>query len=526
MNSNDTLLTGLRKALGADATAVDLIETHISWVLLAGEWAYKMKKPVNYDFLDFSTLEKRRHFCEEELRLNRRFSPHLYIAVVAITAGADGLEIDGSGEVREYAVKMKRFPQEALMSSIADRGELTPEMADAVARELVRIHKECPRAGADSGFGRPEDIAFWVNDNFIELRSRLKSADRQEALDGIETWCRAQDEQLATLLAGRRHDGFVRETHGDLHLRNIAWLNGGPVFFDCIEFNEALRWIDVMSEVAFAVMDLEDRGFATLAHRFLNRYLEANGDYEGLAVLRYYLVYRAMVRAKVAILREEEGEMSAGEDAALWKEYDAYLDLARRYKEPEPPTIIILHGLAGAGKSTLARRLVETMGAVQVRSDVERKRLFGMEAGERSDSAVEDGIYSIGAGEATYARLAECAEVIVRSGWTAIVDATFLRRGDRERFHQLEDELGVPLVIVEVTAPLEVLEERIRRREAEGTDPSEAGMEVLHRQMETIEALAGWELEQRVAVSATMPMEIETLVRGIQERKKVPGQTI
>ncbi|NNM31338.1 MAG: AAA family ATPase, partial [Akkermansiaceae bacterium] len=336
---------------------------------------------------------------------------------------------------------------------------------------------------------------------------------RREALRRIDAWTRAAEDRLAVGFAARREEGFIRECHGDLHLRNIAWLDDGPVFFDCIEFNESLRWIDVMSEVAFVVMDLEDRGLVAPARRFLDRYLAAGGDYGGLAVLRYYLVYRAMVRAKVAVLREEEGGLSREEDAALWREYDTYLALARRFTGAGSPRLVVLHGLAGAGKSTLAAALVEAAGAVRVRSDVERKRLFGLGAGKPSGSPVEGGIYSAAANEATYGRMAACAAAIVRAGWTAVADATFLRRADRERFRDLAGDLGVEMVLVDVTAPMEVLEDRVAAREAAGTGPSEAGVEVLRHQEEMREPLAGWELERRVGVDSTRPLDADALAR-------------
>lgn len=518
LSANEQLVARLRNALEGEHE-VELIETHISWVLLAEDRAWKIKKPVRFDFLDFSTLEKRHFFCEEELRLNRRFAPDLYEAVVPVTEGDAGPELGGDGPPIEFALQMKRFPQEVLLSAVAARGGLTARMVDAIAVAVARLHRDCPRAPEGGPHGRPEDISFWIMDNFAELRPRLTDAVRESALEEIETWSRREDNRLRALMAARQAGGCVRECHGDLHLRNMAWVDDGPLFFDCIEFNPALRWIDVMSEVAFVVMDLEDRGFREFSSLFLDRYLSETGDYAGLEVLRVYLVYRAMVRAKVAALRAGEGGLDADAEEALWVEYDEYIALARRFTVPsDPPAIVVLHGLAGAGKSTVARRLAGEMGAVRVCSDVERKRIFGLEPGERSGSELEAGIYSPAAGEVTYARIIDCAGAAARAGWTAVLDATFLQWADRERARELGEELGVPVVLVEVTAPVEVLEERVRRREEEGCDPSEAGTGVLRRQIETREELRGTEIETRLKVDSTRPFFPRPLAEAIRER--------
>ena len=309
----EILVAALRSALGE---AVEVVETHISWVLLAGDYAYKIKKAVNLGFLDFSTLEKRRFYCAEELRLNRRLAPDLYLEVVPIAGSADHPVLNGPGPAIEYAVKMRRFPQACLLDQVLLRGELTPETIDAIARRIADFHGRTAIADNESPFGTPERAHLPVAENFAQIRPRLRDNEDLIRLDELERWSEREYQARFNALAARKARGLIRECHGDLHLGNMALLDGEAVPFDCIEFSDNLRWIDVISEAAFLAMDLQDRGRPDLARRFLNAYLEQTGDYEGLEVLRYYLVYRAMVRAKVACIR-------AGQDGTVCRPLDA-----------------------------------------------------------------------------------------------------------------------------------------------------------------------------------------------------------
>jgi predicted kinase len=275
------------------------------------------------------------------------------------------------------------------------------------------------------------------------------------------------------------------------------------VAFDCIEFNDDFRWIDVMSEVAFLVMDLLDHRLPSLAWRCLNRYLEATGDYDGLAVLRFYLVYRAMVRGKIACMRAHQTGLDAAEQARLAGEYRGYLALARELAGSERPAIVLMHGLSGSGKTTVAQGLLEALGAVRVRSDVERKRLHGMEALARTHEALDAGAYAQAATRLTYDRLATVARAIVDAGFPAIVDAAFLRRTDRDAFRALAHELRVPFAIATCEAPEAVLRERVAARERLGADASEATLAVLERQLATQQPLGAEELPDLIRVDTT-----------------------
>jgi aminoglycoside phosphotransferase family enzyme len=278
----------------------DVRETHISWVLLTGLYAYKIKKPLDLGFLDFSTLENRRHFCEEEVRLNKRLADDLYLEVVAITGTPDRPELNGPGPAIEYAVKMIQFPEHNQLDKVLARGELQAPHIDLLAKTVADFHAGVPAARPDSSFGEPDSLYHPVQENFGQIEPLLEPHEDRSRFEAVKAWSQRRFRQLHPALVRRKGDGYVRECHGDMHLANMAFFKGRLIVFDCIEFSENLRWIDVMSEVGFATMDLDARGQSRFGQRFLNRYLERTGDYAGLEVLRFYQTYRAMVRAKVA----------------------------------------------------------------------------------------------------------------------------------------------------------------------------------------------------------------------------------
>jgi uncharacterized protein len=481
------------------AAPVEVLETHISWVFLAGDYAYKVKKPVNLGFLDFGTLAKRRFYCEEELRLNRRTAPGLYLDIVPITGGPDGLRVGGQGEALEYAIRMRRFPQEALADGLARRGELGAPQVDAIAAAVAAFHAGIAAAPGESGYGAPERVTATALAIFERLEGLVPDAGYTEALGELRAWTRHEGERLREIFAARKNAGFVRECHGDLHLGNIAFLEGRPVPFDCIEFDPALRWIDVMNEVAFLVMDLLEHGLAAAAWRALNGYLEATGDYAGVRVLRYYLVYRAMVRAMVACIRERQPGGAAAQGRAH-REFADYLDLARSLAASRRPALVLMHGVSGSGKTAVSQRMLEKLGAVRVRSDVERKRLHGLAAGERTHAAVHGGIYAPESTRLTYDRLARVAREVVQSGYAAIVDAAFLRRAERDEFRALAGDLGAPFLIASCRASESALRSRVARREAAMSDASEAGVSVLESQLATQEPLGAEELPRAALI--------------------------
>jgi len=493
-------------AFGPGCTRVERLETHISYVFLTGRYAYKIKKAVAFGFLDFTTLEARRRFCEEELRLNRRLALTLYLDIVPITGSIDAPIIGGDGPALEYAVMMREFPQDALASQILARSELEPADIDALAAKVAAFHGAVGAAAPGSAFGAPSEVLRVARQNFTQLRPLLATVEEHDEIDALSAWTEREHAARRGAFLRRRKEGFVRECHGDLHLNNIARIDGELTIFDCIEFNESMRWIDVMSEVAFTVMDLEDRSRADLAHRFLNAYLERTGDYAGLAVLRFYLVYRALVRAKIARLRAAQLEAGAAK-RALHAEYRGYVNLARRYARPPRPALVITHGLSGCGKSTLSQPLLETIGAVRIRSDVERKRMHGVGALETADAGIESGLYTRTATGATYERLRTLARTVLVAGRIALVDATFLLRWQRDLFRALAAELGAPFVVLVFAAKEATLRERVARRRAEGRDASDADLAVLAHQIAAREPPAEDELPFVVNCDAEAPLD-------------------
>ncbi len=451
-------------------------ETHISWVLLTGHDAYKIKKAVDLGFLDFSTLEKRRFYCNEELRLNRRLAPDLYIDVVAIGGSPEQPLIGGESAI-EYAVHMRRFPRAAMMDALLADGQITTAHIDKLAATIARFHAALPPAAADTPFGSPAAIRQAMEENFAQLAPSLETPADLALLERARLASALEFAACEPLFRQRKAAGCVRECHGDLHLGNIVLLDDAPVPFDGIEFSETLRWIDVISEIAFTVMDLLERGQPHFAWRFLDKYLEHTGDYAGISVLRYYLAYRAMVRSKVAAIRAGQEDTAQSE-----KELETcrcYLALAHDCLARRRPALIITHGLPGSGKSTFAQLALERLGAIRVRSDVERKRLFGLDTLADSKSQAGGGIYGEEATRRTYARLHELARSLLAAGFPVIVDAAFLRHEERESFRALAKEIDAPFAIASVQAGEKALMERLAQRRSRADDASEADAEVL-----------------------------------------------
>lgn len=478
---------------------VKVIETHISWILLAGDYAYKVKKDVTLPFADFSTLEARRYYCEQELELNRRLAPELYLDVATITGSATYPELDGEGEVIEYAVRMLRFEQDEIFHQLLASGELTPELMRQLASRIAEFHAELPPAAGDSGYGTPEAVLEPALANFREM-AQQRAPTRAAELEELRQWTESEGKKLHPLFAQRHRDGFIRECHGDLHLGNIARVEGRPVAFDCLEFSAELRWIDVINEVAFVVMDCIDRGRSDLGYHFLDAYLQVRGDFDGVALLRFYMVYRAMVRAKVQGLQAGQADDEGAPDRAeqLRAAADEYVTLAQRLIHGDQPVLILMHGFSASGKSRVAAELLARLGAVRVRSDVERKRLFELDSTDDSGSGLDSGIYQPDASERTYDHLAGTAEAILRAGHPVVVDAAFLKQWQRARLEDVAQRRGVALRIVDCAAETATLRERVQARRERGGDPSEATTDVLEHQLSTHEPITDTEAQALV----------------------------
>ena len=494
---------------------IKLIETHISWVILTGDFAYKIKKPVDFGFLNFSTLEKRHFFCEQELVLNRRLAPEIYLEVVAINGTSDEPRLSGSGAVFEYAVKMKQFPQSAQLDNKLAAGELKLEHMNAIAHMTAYFHQSTDVANEAMDYGNKETLYQPVEENFKQINEHLVTEQYADKLLILAQWSRSELTKQQAVFTQRKADGFIRQCHGDMHLRNLIWLDNKPVAFDCIEFNDKLSWIDVISEIAFLIMDLQHRQQHQLANRFLNSYLEITGDYAGLSVLSFYLCYRALVRAKVNALRVGQINITEKENEQAITEFESYLELASSYIKHSSPNLIITRGLSASGKSTVSQQLVDKTGMLRIRSDVERKRLFDISLTTGAANNIDSGIYSTQASLQTYAKLAELAYNIITAGYSVIIDAAFLKHEQRQPFQQLASRLGVSYIILEITAPAEILRQRIKKRK---NDVSDADLTVLEHQLTHWQVLQKDEINSVVSVNTADAQDIDKLINMIKTR--------
>ncbi|WP_145129071.1 bifunctional aminoglycoside phosphotransferase/ATP-binding protein [Pseudomonas sp. URMO17WK12:I11] len=496
-----------------------LIETHISWVLLTGEYAYKIKKPMNFGFLDFTHLDQRQHFCNEELRLNKRLTDGLYLEVLPITGTADAPQIGGEGQAIEFALKMRQFPQGQMLSTLQANGELTAAHIDQMARQIAEFHLQAPRVAVEHPLGTPESVMAPVEQNFEQIRPFLSDKADLQQLDALQAWARSSFDRLHGLLESRKAEGFIRECHGDIHLGNATLIDGQVVIFDCIEFNEPFRLTDVYADTAFLAMDLEDRGLKCLARRFISQYLELTGDYEGLELLNFYKAYRALVRAKVALF-SMPADADGVQKATTLRTYRNYANLAESYSAIPSRLLAITHGVSAVGKSHVAMRLVEALGAVRVRSDVERKRLFGKQA-QVATGQLSAGIYDQEASAATYQRLHQIAVTVLRAGLPVVLDATYLKHAQRQAAAEVASQTGVPFLILDCHAPDAVISSWLQQRQAQSQDPSDATLEVVQAQQASREPLAAEEVALSTPVDTQASSSMDHVIEQIRQR--LPG---
>lgn len=504
-----------------DVESVRRIDTHISVVLLTGRYAYKLKKPLKLPFLDFSTLARRRALCLREVELNRRTAPSLYLDVQPIAETAGAIRIGGGDDPVDYAVRMRQFPDADRLDHVLERGALSVTMARQLADDVATFHGRAQVAPSPSEWGTPAEVEADVIGNFDLLRQHREAGAISSArLASLQRAQLAEIRDLSDVLRERQRNGRVRDCHGDLHLSNIALIDGRAVPFDCIEFNDAFRWIDVMSDLAFLLMDLDHRNANRLATAVLNRYLERSGDYAGLRTLCLYQGYRALVRAKVGALQLAQGGAPACDTQAGLREIDAYITLAEHYATPKVgakrPVLLITCGLSGSGKSWLAEQLAARTGAIVVRSDVERRRLFDVDS---TDTAAR---YSETATAATYERVGECALAALDAGLDAIADAAFLRREQREQFAALAGAAGYGFAVLHTTAPVETLRERLVARSLVGKDPSEADLEVLGQQLRSAELPQHAEAGSTLEVDTGADVDIEGVASWLGRCRTAP----
>lgn len=471
--------------------SVQLIQTHISYVFIAGDRVYKVKKPVRFDFLDFSTLERRKHFCEEEFRLNRRLAPTVYIAVEPITDdGLRGLVLEGTGPAVEYALRMKRLPEEKMLHRLLARGDASFSVMDAIAHRICDFHQATETGGVIDSFGGLETIRRNHDENFEETMPYRDITISAAAHGFLKDWVNYFLDRNEELFHRRVREHRIRDCHGDLHLEHIC-LDDDIVIFDCIEFNKRFRCLDVAAEIAFLSMDLERKGYYEHERVFVDAYLRYSRDSEIQKLLNFYRCYFAFVRGKVTSFRINDPATEERDRAEIASEALQYFDSALRYAARlDKPALLILSGLMGTGKSSLARRLAESLNARVIQTDVLRKEMLGIQPAERHPEPFGQGIYSDEISRDTYRKALEQAETYLASGETVIIDASFRKQAERERARNTAKRQGVDFFLVECVCPEEEIHDRLDRRLANRGAASDGRWELYESQKKTFDPLS------------------------------------
>ncbi len=528
----EALLSPSMYPRGGRPSVVELVQTHISYVFLAGDYVYKVKKPVDFGFLDFRTLEARRFYCIEELELNRRLAPDFYLEVVAVCEGADGgLELrtleaveppgpaagSAAGLVVEYAVKMRRLPEDRMLKHLLARGEAgSPEM-EAVASTLAAFHARAETGGEIDRVGGVDCIVENNEENSRQTEPYVGRTVRRTVHEFLHAYAADFVRRRLPLLERRVAEHRVRDCHGDVHLEHICLVGGRVVIFDCIEFNTRFRYSDVASEVAFLAMDLDYNGYTELARTFAEAYKRASGDAELALLLDFYKCYRAFVRAKVVGFRLDDPGIPPQEKEEAAASAARYFELALRYAAvPERPTLLITAGLMGTGKSVLAQGLAELMGLVVIRTDVVRKELLGIDPAEHHFEDFGGGIYSPEVTERTYERSFELAGEVLRGGGSALIDASFSRREHRLGARAMAERADAHFVVLECVCPEEVVRERLEQRRADKGEASDGRVELYAEQKEAFEPVTEQPAESHIEVDCAAPAEtvvLDTLKR-------------
>jgi aminoglycoside phosphotransferase family enzyme/predicted kinase len=456
-------------------TAVELIETHISWVFLAGDRVVKIKRPVAYDFVDHTTLAARHQSCVDEVHLNRRLTSGVYLDVVPIVHDGMRYRVDGTGTPVEWATLMRRLPAERMLDALIEAGTAPANLADLLARPLIPFHRDAAPCGSTPG-GSAANLAAVLLDNLDELQPFTGSLLAPQQFAVVDASMRAFLHQQRPLLEQRVVDGWVREGHGDLRAEHICLESDGQMqIFDCIEFNEALRCADVVSDIAFLLMDLTRLGAGAVAAALTERYREAGIELPP-PLLNLYRAHRALVRAKVECL----SPASSGADAARLDQVATYLNLATRATITTNPALIVMTGLSGTGKSTVARTLSQALGLPTIASDVIRKRLAGVQGPTPTARLPE--VYNQEMTDATYAELLDRAATMLAGGSAVIADATFLESDRRMQAAAIAAQARAPMVIVETVCDEATVAARLQARQQRGADPSDADLTIYRRQ--------------------------------------------
>lgn len=498
---------------------VELAQTHISYVFIAGDYVYKVKKPVDFGFLDFTTLEKRKFYCEEELRLNRRLAPSIYLDVVAITEDdRRRLAPGGAGDVVEYAVRMKKLPLDRMLKILLAQGKADAGTFDAVAARIAAFHRDAQTGGKIDEMGSLATIRHNQEENFQQTEKYRDVTIPSYQYDFIKRYVERFLKAKKTLLEKRVADHKIRECHGDLHLEHIC-VADEIIVFDCIEFNERFRCGDVAAEVAFLTMDLDYNGYTGQAEAFTNAYLKYSGDTDMRALLNFYRCYYAYVRGKVTSFRLDQKELPDSERHTVQLTASRYFDLAYTYATRlEKPALILTAGMIGSGKSYQARNLASRFGADVIRTDVLRKELLNIAPAERHPDAFGQGIYSNDMSRRTYDKALEIAARKIAQGKPVIIDASFQSRADRALAVDLANRLHIPFYCIECICPDEAVKIRLEKRKMETDNPSDGRWEILQEQKRHYEAVDEIPAAShfRIDTSATPELRRQEIIRTIK----------
>ncbi|MDJ0536043.1 MAG: AAA family ATPase [Xenococcaceae cyanobacterium MO_207.B15] len=463
------------------ADNIELVQTHVSYVLLTGDYAYKLKKSVNFGFLDYSTLEKRKHFLDAEISLNSAIAAELYLEVLPITQEGEKFILNGSGEPVAYTLKMRQFPQENLFINLFDAGKLSIQKMEELGKIVAEFHKNAVTNEYISSFGKVEKIRQAFDENYAQTQGYIGRAQTQEQLTATQAYTDNFFAEREDLFNSRINNNKIKECHGDLHLKNICLWQDKIQLFDRIEFNEPFRFVDVIYDVAFAMMDLEAKGKQDFANAFLNTYLEETGDWEGLPLLPLYLSRQAYVRAKVTSFLLDDPAIPETVKQEASQTATNYYKQAWEYTQRKSGKLMLMSGLSGSGKTTVAKTIARNTGAIHIRSDAVRKHIAGIAL----EATGSDTIYTPQMNQKTYERLLELGVMLVQEGFTVILDAKYDRIDYRHKVIDAIKLHNISLQIIHCTAPLEVLRDRLNQRSG---DISDATADLLTTQQAKAEA--------------------------------------
>jgi hypothetical protein len=469
---------------------VEFIETHISYVFIAGNLVYKVKKPVKFDFLDFTTLEKRKFYCEEELRLNKRLAPDTYLDVMAISLDARGkITLDEGVEIIDYAVLMKKLPIDSMLKTLLSQGLADEKTMDNLAKKIVAFHQKTQTGGHIDEMGNIENIRHNIEENFTETLDYINVTIPEYQYKFINNYNETFLAENKALFEKRVADHKIRDCHGDLHLDHIC-IADEIIIFDCIEFNERFRYGDTAEDVAFLTMDLDFNDYAQYADNFIESYIKYSGDTDLPALLNFYRCYYAYVRGKVTGFRLDEEELQESERQQITETAIQYFNLAYNYAARlDKPVLILTSGLMGSGKSYQARKLAGTLGAEIIRTDIMRKELFDVKPTERRYEDFGKGIYSEDISRLIYDKIYELAAQKIQKSKPVIIDASFKRRAERQKAMEMAEKLGVRVYILECVCPDEITRQRLEKRIRENDNASDGRWDLFQKQKDDFEAI-------------------------------------